>query len=256
MEVLPTLASSVHDIHGYEYDEDEYYNGIISELDHHLQHPLSSSSPSTTLQNIANIVTDATIPSTTTTTTTLSSEILLQCRQQPQHKTMGMDYDEPTSTTNKLFEIFCDNNNFINNFIFDKSTNTTKVHAANIDQNINESHITSNISDSSNNSNYYKSNDYLFDGIIKNISRYKCDLINTQYNYDNDINVANYQCSHSILTSDDQINVNGNECTFDQSVYSTKIIIENVINPITEFILNLPRAIYDLAGGLHEFFSP
>lgn len=225
MEVLPNLTAP-HDIHGYEYDEDEYYNGITGELDH-FQHG--------SLQTVVNTATDPIISSSTTTTTdspllsTFSSDILLQCRQtQP----MGMDYDEPTSTTKKIFEIFCDNT-FINNFI-DKGT-TNVIHSNN-NESVSGSHI-----------NNYKSNNdnYLFESIVRRISRYKCDLINTHYSYDNEISVANYDCS-GIVNRDDQIA--GVDCTTNRSVYSTKIAIDNVINPITEFILNLPKALFEFAG--------
>lgn len=223
MEVLPNLTAP-HDIHGYEYDEDEYYNGITGEFDA-FQH---ASLPT------------AVIPSPSSSTTTqnpflsaLPSEILLQCRQTPP---MGMDYDEPTSTTKKLFEIFCDNSSVINKFINKSTTNV--IHR-------NGSH---------HNSNYKSNNDnnYLFESIVKRISRYKCELINTHFSYDNEISVANYECrSDDILSknnnNDNQI-VGDDDCTNNRNVYSTKIVIDNLINPITEFILNLPRTLLELAG--------
>lgn len=223
MEVLPNLTSA-HDIHGYEYDEDEYYNGITGDLDH-LQH-----------SSIQSVVNTAAVPSLSATATaaastdnplsSLPSALFLQCRQT---SPMGVDYDEPTSsTTRKLFEIFCDNS-FIDKNINKSTTNV--IHSKN---------------DSDKNHDYRTSNDnYLFGNIVKRISRYKCDLINSHYNYDNELSVANYECS-DILDNDDQIV--GDDCTNNRSVYSTKIVIDNVINPITEFILNLPRTLFELAG--------
>lgn len=221
MEVLPNLTST-HDIHGYEYDEDEYYNGITGDFDHLEQTSLQS------VVNTAAVTTTTAAPTTASPMlSSLPSELFLQCRQT---HPMGVDYDEPTSiTTTKLFEIFCDNS-FIDKFI-NKST-TNDMHNKNNSQN---SH-----------NHRANSENYLFESIVKRISRYKCDLINAHYNYDNEMSEANYECSYILNNNNDQIV--GDDCTNNRSVYSTKIVIDNVINPITEFILNLPRTLFELAG--------
>uniref|UniRef100_A0A336KPM4 CSON013353 protein n=1 Tax=Culicoides sonorensis TaxID=179676 RepID=A0A336KPM4_CULSO len=229
MEVLSNLTS-IHDtnnlVHGYEYDEDEYFDKITGEIDQQQK---------SLLQSIVGVASKISTTSTTDISplSTASPTITLQCHKEP----MGMDYDEPTSnTTKKLLEIFCDSifinnkNENINNSnnIFDKISATSNVNHTN--------HIIN--YDVKTNSYNNKSN--LLKNIVKSVSRYKCDLINTHYNYDNEINVANYECS------DTELNIDYDDCNNKPKVYSTKIFIDNVINPVTEFVLNIPRKLIDL----------
>lgn len=78
--------------------------------------------------------------------------------------------------------------------------------------------------------------DNFFENIIKNVDKYKCDLINTNYdNIDYEISQASYECD---LINDNSDNRNDDNCTIFSNI---KIYVNNVINPISEFLLNLPK---------------